>query len=63
MAIHTNLPIYKVAYDLLDAITDLVKNIQRDIQQQCPHEFKWNQTAGEGRTCTKCKLWDLDCDD
>ena len=27
MAIHTNLPIYKVAYDLLDAVTDLVKNM------------------------------------
>ncbi|MGB2832952.1 MAG: hypothetical protein WBC07_08345 [Methylotenera sp.] len=63
MAIHTNLPIYKVAYDLLDAITDLVKNMPRDIQRQCQHEFKWKQTAGEGRTCTKCQLWDLDCDD
>ena len=30
MATHTSLPIYKVAYDLLDVITDLVKNMQRD---------------------------------
>jgi hypothetical protein len=30
MAIHTKLPIYKVAYDLLDAVTDLVKNMPRD---------------------------------
>lgn len=44
-------------------INALLQNIQRDIQQQCQHDFKWNQTAGEGRTCTKCKLWDLDCDD
>ena len=32
MAIHTNLPIYKVAYDLLDAITDLSKNMPRDFK-------------------------------
>ena len=33
MALHTNLPIYKVAYDLLDAVTDLVKNMQRDFKR------------------------------
>jgi len=33
MAIHTNLPIYKVAYDLLDVITDLSKNMPRDFKQ------------------------------
>ncbi len=33
MAIHTTLPIYKVAYDLLDVITDLSKNMPRDIKQ------------------------------
>lgn len=32
MAIHTELPIYKVAYDLLDAITDLTKNMPRDFK-------------------------------
>jgi hypothetical protein len=32
MAIHTELPIYKVAYDLLDAITDLAKNMPRDFK-------------------------------
>ena len=32
MAIHTQLPIYKVAYDLLDAITDLAKNMPRDFK-------------------------------
>ena len=30
MATHTQLPIYKVAYDLLDVVTSLVKNMQRD---------------------------------
>ena len=30
MAIHTSLPIYKVAYDLLDAATDMTKNMPRD---------------------------------
>ena len=30
MALHTALPIYKVAYDLLGAATDLVKNMPRD---------------------------------
>lgn len=32
MALHTQLPIYKVAYDLLDAITDLAKNMPRDFK-------------------------------
>jgi hypothetical protein len=33
MALHTNLPIYKVAYDLLDVVTDLVKNMNRDFKR------------------------------
>ena len=33
MATHTQLPIYKVAYDLLDAVTNLVKNMQRDFKR------------------------------
>lgn len=32
MALHTNLPIYKVAYDLFDVITDLAKNMPRDFK-------------------------------
>lgn len=30
MALHTQLPIYRVAYDLLDTITDLARNMPRD---------------------------------
>ncbi|MFA6121883.1 MAG: four helix bundle protein [Sideroxydans sp.] len=33
MALHTNLPIYKVAYDFLDVVTDLAKNMPRDFKQ------------------------------
>nr|WKF58772.1 hypothetical protein HUO10_003273 [Paraburkholderia busanensis] len=33
MAAHTQLPIYKVAYDLLDVATSLVKNMQRDFKR------------------------------
>jgi hypothetical protein len=33
MAITSELPIYKVAYDLLDAITDLARNMPRDFKQ------------------------------
>lgn len=33
MALHTELPIHKVAYDLLDVVTDLVKNMPRDFKQ------------------------------
>lgn len=33
MATHTHLPIYKVAYDLLDVATGLVKNMQRDFKR------------------------------
>lgn len=32
MALHTDLPIYRVAYDLLDTITDLAKNMPRDFK-------------------------------
>ena len=32
MALHTQLPIYKVSYDLLDAILNLVKNMNRDFK-------------------------------
>lgn len=33
MATHTSLPIYKVAYDLLDVVTDLVANMQRNFKR------------------------------
>lgn len=33
MATHNQLPIYKVAYDLLDITTSLVKNMQRDFKR------------------------------
>lgn len=32
MALHTKLPIYKVAYDLLSIATDLVRNMPRDVK-------------------------------
>ena len=32
MSLHTDLPIYKQAYDLLDVITDLAKNMPRDFK-------------------------------
>jgi hypothetical protein len=32
MALHTALPIYKVAYDLFDISTDLAKNMPRDFK-------------------------------
>lgn len=33
MALHSSLPIYKVAYDLLDVATDVTKNMPRDFKQ------------------------------
>jgi len=32
MALHSNLPIYKVAYDLLSVATDVTKNMPRDFK-------------------------------
>lgn len=32
MGMHTNLPIYKVAYDLLSLATDITRNIPRDLK-------------------------------
>ncbi|AYN21620.1 four helix bundle protein [Alcaligenes aquatilis] len=33
MAIHTDLPIYKIAYRLLDVVTDLVKHMDRHFKR------------------------------
>jgi len=33
MAIHTNLPIYKVTYDLLDVVTNFSRNMPRDFKR------------------------------
>ena len=33
MALHTNLPIYKVAYEFFDFSTELVNNMRRDFKQ------------------------------
>lgn len=33
MALHTSLPIYKVAYDLLSVATDVTRNMPRDFKQ------------------------------
>ena len=33
MALHTQLPIYRAAYKLLDVVTDLVKNMPRDFKR------------------------------
>lgn len=41
MATHTQLPIYKASYDLLDVVTDLTKNMQRDW-----HQGQWNDATG-----------------
>ena len=32
MALHTQLPIYRAAYDLLDVVVDLAKNMPRDFK-------------------------------
>ena len=33
MALHTTLPIYKVAYDLLNVVTELVKNMNKSFKR------------------------------
>lgn len=33
MALHTQLPIYRAAYELLDVVTDLIKNMPRDFKR------------------------------
>lgn len=32
MALHKDLPVYKLAYDLLSLATDLVRNLPRDVK-------------------------------
>ena len=39
MALHTQLPIYKVAYDLFDTIMVLAKNMPRDFKQSIGAEI------------------------
>ena len=40
MALHTQLPIYKVAYDFFDLSTDLVKNMPRDFKQSLGYKIR-----------------------
>lgn len=39
MAIHTQLPIYKVTYDLLDVVTDFAKNMPRDFKRSIEYHL------------------------
>ena len=39
MALHQNLPIYKVAYGLFNLVTDLVRNMPRDFKQSIGAEI------------------------
>lgn len=39
MSLHTELPIYKRAYDLLNLVTDLIKQMPRDSKQSIGHEI------------------------
>lgn len=39
MALHQQLPIYKVAYDLFNLVTDLVRNMPRDFKQSIGAEI------------------------
>jgi hypothetical protein len=40
MAIHTSLPIYKVTYDLLGLVVDIVKNMPREFKQSIGGEIR-----------------------
>lgn len=40
MALHSELPIYKVAYDLLGLIVQLARNMPRDVKQQIGAELR-----------------------
>lgn len=39
MSLHTELPIYKRAYNLLNLVTDLIKQMPRDSKQSIGHEI------------------------
>lgn len=45
MATHTQLPIYKAAYSLLDVVMDLVKNIPRDFKRLIGEEIAKESSA------------------
>ena len=40
MALHTQLPIYKAAYDLLDVVVDLAKHMPRDFKASLGGEIR-----------------------
>lgn len=40
MALHSTLPIFKVAYDLLDVAVDLVRNMPRDVKSVIGGEIR-----------------------
>lgn len=43
-------------------IDSVLADVQRSIQALCNHDWKWEQVAGEGRTCQKCGLRDYSND-
>ena len=45
MATHTQLPIYKTAYNLLDVVMDLVKNMPRDFKRLIGEEIAKESSA------------------
>lgn len=45
MATHTQLPIYKAAYNLLDVVMDLVKNMPRDFKRLIGEEIAKESSA------------------
>ena len=45
MATHTQLPIYKTAYTLLDVVMDLVKNMPRDFKRLIGEEIAKESSA------------------
>lgn len=40
MALHSELPIYKAAYDLLNIITDFARNMPRDFKQSIGNKLR-----------------------
>ena len=45
MANHTDLPIYKAAYNLLDVVMDLVKNMPREFKRLIGEEIAKESSA------------------
>ena len=47
----------------IQALTEREKDLTKQIQARCKHQWQWRAVAGEGQFCVLCGADNPDCDD